>query len=430
MIGSERQSDFDSIGGGLYGRSVPIGNSDFNSYDPADLETGSASRNRIGPAPAVMEDGMKLLALVDSPDHVCCRYRIRAFAPALVESGWSLTCEALDKGAFVRSFQLHRAAEFDAVILQRKLLPSWQLRVLRRASRHLVFDFDDAVLYRDSYSGRGPNSRWRSRRFAQTVCTVDTVVAGNDFLADCALRAGASVERVHVIPTCVEPRVYPVARHDVAKSAVDLVWIGSSSTLKGLEQIGPVWERLAEALPQLRLRVICDRFPESFPLPVVPVPWKENTEARELAAADIGVSWLPDDLWSRGKCGLKVLQYHAAGLPVVANPVASHCEMVSDGETGLLATTPGEWVDAIARLAGDARLRQRIGVTARQKVVASYSVSAWAETFVTSMTGASPSAARSSWKIDRRLLSDGPSTPEPHVARSRPVRTFNQIGDR
>jgi len=373
---------------------------------------------------------MKLLALVDSPDHVCCRYRIRAFAPALLESGWSLTCEGLDRGAFVRSFQLHRADEFDAVILQRKLLPSWQLRALRRASRHLVFDFDDAVLYRDSYSRRGPQSRWRCRRFAQTVCTVDTVVAGNDFLADCALRAGASVERVHVIPTCVEPRVYPVARHDVAKSAVDLAWIGSSSTLQGLEQIGPIWQRLAEALPQLRLRVICDRFPESFPLPVVQVPWRENTEARELAAADIGVSWLPDDLWSRGKCGLKVLQYHAAGLPVVANPVGSHREMVRDGETGILATTPGEWVDAIARLAGDAALRQRIGFTARRQVEASYSVSAWAETFVTSMTGASPAASLSSWKIDRRPLSDGRSAPEPHGARRRPIRTFNQIGDR
>ena len=173
---------------------------------------------------------MKLLALVDSPDHVCCRYRIRAFAPALLEAGWSLTCEGLDRGAFVRSVQLHRAAQFDAVVLQRKLLPGWQLRVLRRASQHLVFDFDDAVLYRDSYSRRGPQSRWRRRRFAQTVCAADTVVAGNDFLADCALRAGASVERVHVIPTCVEPRVYPVARHDVGRAPS--TWSGSGHRVR------------------------------------------------------------------------------------------------------------------------------------------------------------------------------------------------------
>ena len=183
---------------------------------------------------------MKLLALVESPDHVCCRYRIRAFAPALLESGWSLRCERLDRGTFGRSFQLHRAAEFDAVILQRKLLPSWQLRALRRRFAAPGVRLRRRRPLSRLVFRRGPQSRWRCRRFAQTVCMADTVVAGNDFLADCALRAGASVERVHVIPTCVEPRVYPVARHEVAKSAVDLVWIGSSSTLQGLEQIWKV----------------------------------------------------------------------------------------------------------------------------------------------------------------------------------------------
>src|SRR4029077_2261246 len=109
----------------------------------------------------------------------------------------------------------------------------------------------------------------------------------------------------------------------------------------------------------------CDRFPEDFPLPVIAVAWDQQTEARELAAGHIGVSWLPDDQWSRGKCGLKILQYHAAGLPVVANPVGSHCEMIKHGETGMLVTTPDEWIAAIARLAGDARLRQKMGSIAR-----------------------------------------------------------------
>jgi len=332
----------------------------------------------------------------------------------------------------VRPFQLRGASQYDAVILQRKLLPSWQLSALRRSSRHLVFDFDDAVPYRDSYDPRGPHSRWRSRRFGQAVRTADTVVAGNDFLADCALRSGARVERVHVIPTCVDTGGYPSARYDHSHSAgtIDLVWIGSASTLQGLEQSLPIWERLAKAVPQLRLRVICDRFPEAFPVPIVPIAWDEETEARELAAGDIGVSWLPDDLWSRGKCGLKVLQYHAAGLPVVANPVGSHREIVQDGETGFLATTPDEWVDAVTRLADDARLRQRMGLLGRQRVEADYSVSAWAETFVTSMTGTSRTSVRSSWKVDRSPPAHGHSGFGPHAIQVKPRRTLNQIGDR
>ncbi len=133
---------------------------------------------------------MKLLALVESANHVCCRYRIRAFGPALNDAGWSLACEGFDQASLLRPFQLRRAAEFDSVILQRKLLPGWQLRALRKSARHLVYDFDDAVLFRDSYDRRGQESRWRTRRFARTVCMVDTVVAGNDFLADCACGRG------------------------------------------------------------------------------------------------------------------------------------------------------------------------------------------------------------------------------------------------
>jgi glycosyltransferase involved in cell wall biosynthesis len=373
---------------------------------------------------------MKLLALVDSPDHVCCRYRIRAFAPALAASGWSLTCEGLERGALLRPFQLRRASQFDAVILQRKLLPGWQLRSLRRAAGHLVFDFDDAVLYRDSYDQRGLHSRWRSRRFAQTVTMVDTVVAGNDFLADCALRAGAKVDRVHVIPTCVDPRIYPVARHGDESGEIDLVWIGSAGTLTGLEQPRALWERLGKAFPQLRLRVICNRFPESFPLKVVPIDWSEQTEACELAAAHIGVSWLPDDLWSRGKCGLKVLQYQAAGLPVVANPIGAHCEMVRSGETGILATSPGEWVEAMSTLINDSRLRQAMGYLARRQVESDYSIAAWAETFVSSMTGVSRNSLRGSWKIDRGTSVTPHQGHEPHAPRVKSIRSLNQIGGR
>jgi glycosyltransferase involved in cell wall biosynthesis len=377
-----------------------------------------------------MEDGMKLLALVESPDHVCCRYRIRAFEPALANAGWSIAYQGIEQGSLVRPFQLRRAAQFDAVILQRKLLPLWQLRALRRHARHLVFDFDDAVLYRDSYDRRGPHSRWRSRRFAHTVRIADTVVAGNDFLADCALRHGAKVERVHVIPTCVDHRLYQMARHETKVGQPELVWIGSASTLKSLEQSRPIWEALRQAHSELKLRIICDRFPTDFPIPVVPVAWSEQSESRAIGAGDIGVSWLPDDLWSRGKCGLKVLQYHAAGLPVVANPVGSHCEMIKAGENGILATKPAEWAAAVALLAGDARLRQKLGDNARQRVAADYSILAWSETFVTSMTGNSRTIVRGSWKIDRSQSASAGLSFEPHAPKMKALRTLNQIGDR
>jgi glycosyltransferase involved in cell wall biosynthesis len=314
------------------------------------------------------------------------------------------------------------------VILQRKLLPAWQLRALRRWARHLVFDFDDAVLYRDSNDARGPESGWRLRRFTETVRLVDTVVAGNDFLADCALRAGAKVERVHVIPTCVDPRLYPMARHQPSSSP-ELVWLGTSGTLRGLEHAPGIWSALAGAVPGLRLRVICDRFPRDFPMPVIPIVWDQTSEARQLAEGQIGVSWLPDDLWSRGKCGLKVLQYHAAGLPAIANPVGCQSEMIRSGETGLLASAPGEWIEAVKTLVGDPELRRRMGIAGRRRVEADYSLSAWSETFVTSMTGRARPVSGPTWKVDRMTMAGGRAGFEPHAAKFPHFSTLNSIGE-
>jgi glycosyltransferase involved in cell wall biosynthesis len=203
------------------------------------------------------------------------------------------------------------------------------------------------------------------------------VIAGNAFLAEHAARWTAE-PRVHIIPTCVDPQRYPLAEPKRSGEGVELVWVGSASTLRGLQAIAPLLEDIGRNVPGVRLKLLCDRFLQLCHLPVHPALWSEAREAEEIADADIGISWIPDDLWSRGKCGLKVLQYMAAGLPVIANPVGVHCEMVRHGETGFLAQMPEQWIEAVRRLAHDPHLRRQMGRAGRRLVEARYSVTAGA----------------------------------------------------
>jgi glycosyltransferase involved in cell wall biosynthesis len=320
---------------------------------------------------------VRVTALVESLEHVCCRYRAAAFQPFLAQAGYRLELRPLPRRPWHWLGLPHHLQGADAVVLQRKLLAPWQLYLLRRAARTLLFDFDDAVFLRDSYAPRGPHSSRRLRRFQATVAAADAVVAGNDFLRE---RAGRWTEprRVCVIPTCVDPLPYPTAGHERQGDGVQLVWVGSASTLQGLEAVRSLLEVVGRNVPGLSLKLICDRFLRLRQLPVVACPWSAATEAAELAAADVGISWLPDDLWSRGKCGLKVLQYMAAGLPVVANPVGVQAELVQHTVTGFLAETPRQWVEAVGRLAADAELRRRMGEAGRRLVERSYSVVAGA----------------------------------------------------
>ncbi len=323
---------------------------------------------------------MKVLALTEGPNHVCYRYRIEAFASALAERGWTLESLPLDPNTFGRNAQLRAAASADVVILQRKLLPVWQLRMLRRAARTLIYDFDDALFHRDSYSRKGPLSWARLAHFWATIYAADAITAGNPYLRE---QASAYVDpgRVHLMPTCVDPALYPLADHGRSGTQVKLVWIGQHSTLAGLYFAEQALASAAESLPGLELRVICNRFPQLEGVRVVPRQWSQSTETTEVADADIGISWLPDDSWSPGKCGLKVLQYMAAGLPVVANPVGMNREMVIHGETGFLATSPEEWSSAITKLAASPELRNKMGAAGRRLVERKYSVSRWAPEF-------------------------------------------------
>ncbi len=264
--------------------------------------------------------------------------------------------------------------------------PAGSLRQLRQAARVLAFDFDDAIFLRDSFARRGTDSERRRRGFARMVQAADIVVAGNGFLRHQALE-WTTAERVRLVPTCLNLERYSCAPHAAGKKT-ELVWIGSSSTLRGLERIGKWLDKVGKAVPGLTLKVICDRSLELGHLPVSFCPWSGETEAQELAGADIGISWLPPDAWSQGKCGLKVLQYMAAGLPVVANPVGVQADLVRHGETGFLVETADDWVEAVRQLAADPQLRRCMGARARTIVAEDFHVTrgaaAWLELLKTS----------------------------------------------
>ncbi len=330
---------------------------------------------------------MRALALVEAPDHVCCRYRILAFAPALDAAGWALTVEGLASNPVARLAQFAGSSRYDAVILQRKLLSPWDFCTLRRCAKRLIFDFDDAVLYRDSNDPRGPHCSRRKLRFKLTVRRSDALIAGNRFLARTAKESGARADRVMILPTCIDINQYQLADHS-SKGPLRLTWIGSSSTLQALELQQDLWDRIVQEVPGVRLRVIADRFPSLGDLPVEGVPWSLESEADALAVGDVGISWIPDGLWSRGKCGLKVLQYQAAGLPVIANPVGVHPEMIVPDVSGFLADDQDAWVNALQTLDQDRELRLRMGRAGRAAVEKRYSVQARASDFVAAITGA------------------------------------------
>lgn len=310
--------------------------------------------------------GQSILFITKSENASSTRYRVSDYLPYWAASGWTVNRVTHDGSLRAWLNILRSASQADVVVILRRTFRFPFLGLLRRVSRYLVFDFDDAIFVRSS----GGHSASKLKRFSRTLGVCDLVWAGNHYLAKHAERFN---DRVIVIPTAVEKEKYLVSPPK-PDDVLDLVWIGSQSTRKHLMTVMPALEHVAKLIPNLRLKIVADFSIESSVLNVIAIPWTSEGEAEALASSHIGIAPLPDNPFTRGKCGLKILQYMASGLPVIATPVGVNGELVQDDVTGYTALDHEDWVSAVQRLASDRELRERLGRHGREVCHVNYSL--------------------------------------------------------
>jgi glycosyltransferase involved in cell wall biosynthesis len=285
----------------------------------------------------------------------------------------TLRCYAL------RVIDLARLSRPDLRWVEKELwpfAPAWIERAVL-AGRPYALDLDDAVFHNYDRHRLAP-VRWAwGRKIDRLMRGATLVTAGNAYLAQRARDAGSPW--VEVIPTVIDLDRYPrVAPSRPATGApVDIVWIGSPATAAYLQALASPLQRLA-AEQSIRLVVIGAEPPRWPGVNVIPKSWSADSEAAEIARCHIGVMPLPDSPWERGKCGYKLIQYMACGLPVVASPVGVNREIIEPDRNGLLASDDEQWTVALRRLTVDAALRQRLGAAGRGTVERHYSVQALA----------------------------------------------------
>lgn len=320
------------------------------------------------------------------------RYRIEQWTPLLADQGHQIDLDPFLPGWGMDVLYRHghlstklaatllgyarrlirsaRLAPYDLLFVYREaalLGPCWFERIAA-SRRPVVFDFDDAIYLRDESSTNRWAAHLRPAGKAATLCRLAThVTAGNATLADFARHYCRDVT---VIPSTIDTNLYrPEPRPPNPKPV--LGWTGSSTTAKYLEALHSTLLLLRDRV-DFELRVIGANV--KMPgIDVRCVPWDPRSEVEDLRPLDVGVMPLPDDEWSRGKCGMKALQYMALAIPPVVSPIGANHEIVRDGLNGFHASEPVQWVDRIARLFSDETLRLTLGAEARRTVEQGYS---------------------------------------------------------
>lgn len=315
------------------------------------------------------------------------RYRVYQYLPYLEEAGVTCHIQVIPSRLRDRWPLWAGLGQYDVTFIQRRLFTPWEVAWIRKKSRVLIYDFDDAVMYRPT----GESTLSRRIKFRKTMQVSDVVIAGNAYL-----KAAAACYSGHVVvlPTSVDVRRYrprtPAIR--TRSSPLTLGWIGSRATLGYLRGLSATLDHLHAAHPNVVLKVVADDQMTLRAMPVINKPWSHDEEVADVAGFDIGLMPLPDDPWTRGKCGLKLLQYMAAGVPVVGAAVGVNREIIQDGVNGFLAGSRSEWEVKLSRLIADRALRQTMGQRGRERVETAYALQDTSRTLIAILTAAQKQA--------------------------------------
>ena len=344
---------------------------------------------------------MRVLFLTNTPPGgPSARYRVYQFIPCLDRHGIKASCHSaltpfiyrrcqpsgggrskiiyFGLSALSRLLALFRLAFYDVVYVQKIVLPHvypfpelMLCKLGRLLGKRVIFDYDDAIFTVSEVRKKTWFERFACPdRLPKVLAQCDCVVAGNNHLADFARGYCKNVE---VLPTCVELTRYPARPWNKCSDPVVIGWIGTPSTVPYLDLIAPALRRVAEKRA-IVLRIVGGKEYYCPGVKVECLPWTLAGEVELIKSFDIGVMPLADDAWSRGKCGLKLLQYMAAGVPAVASPVGVNSEIIQDGVNGYLAADTAGWVEALERIIANPAAHADMVKKARETVKQAYAV--------------------------------------------------------
>mgnify|MGYP000258712434 CR=1 FL=1 len=268
---------------------------------------------------------------------------------------------------------------FDLLWIEKEALPWFPvwIELLLLRGKPFVLDYDDATFHNYDQSSNRVLRYFFHDRLDKLMAKASLVVCGNLYLQKRAKISGALY--TVILPTVVNLDRYPVKRYsdfplrDSGNYQCIIVWIGSPSTQHYLKLIKSPLQVLSRKYNFI-LRVIGSDELNIPSVNIERIPWSEETESKLIRDCDIGIMPLLNTSWEKGKCGYKLIQYMASGLPVVASPIGVNQDIVCHGKNGFLANNENEWIVSLDNLIGNSVLRSKMGLYGRQDVVEKYSL--------------------------------------------------------
>lgn len=315
-----------------------------------------------------------------------------SLAPFMDEHTWSILYKpghlfakagGILKGFLKRVLLLFRVPAYDFIFIHREATPvgpPWfEWVVARLLRKKIIYDFDDAIWIPNTSDANKIVAGMKWHQKVGAVCKwAYKVSCGNTYLQQYASQYNPNA---FVNPTTIDT----LHHHNQVKSQntekVVIGWTGTHSTLKYLDALIPVIRKL-EKKYAFEFCVISNQAPAFKLDSLVYIPWQKESEIADLMRFNVGLMPLEDDLWAKGKCAFKALQYMALGIPALVSPVGMNTEVVTNGQNGFICHGPEDWYEKLEKIIRDVPLRSCLGRASRKKIEQDYAVAANRDTFL------------------------------------------------
>lgn len=289
------------------------------------------------------------------------------------------------KGAYRRWQDVQKAKDFDIVYVYREAFmtgTTWFEQQMKKSGAKMVFDFDDAIWNFDVSEGNKALGKLkRPDKVNDIMAMSDLVLAGNSYLQQ---HAAQYTDKAVVFPSTIDLDYYKVPpRNRPRNMPIVIGWSGSLTTIEHFKPIVPVLLRLKEKYGnKIEFRVFGVPTYTHKELGIKGIQWTPENEVQHISLFDIGIMPLPNNEWSKGKCGMKGLQYMALEVATVMTAVGANKDIIQDGQNGMLALTDDEWFDRLSQLIDSVDLRVTLGKAGRKTIEQHYSCQALNNTYV------------------------------------------------
>lgn len=282
-----------------------------------------------------------------------------------------------------RYFLLFTIRKYDYVFIHREYspvgLPIAVWIISKVLNKKIIFDFDDAIWIPNvSESNRLFNVFKVYKNTHRIIKLSYKASCGNEYLK---LFAQQFNQNAIYNPTTIDTDDYHNKVRVINHEKFIIGWTGSHSTVKYLEEVIPVIEKLEKEY-DFDFHVISDFIPDWNLKSLKFIPWQKETEVENMLKFSIGLMPLVHDQWCEGKCGFKALQYMALGIPALVSPVGVNTRIVDHSITGFYCRNKHEWEMYIKKLLVDKDLLLLMSSKTRDKIIIDFSVSSNSENFL------------------------------------------------